>query len=293
MNKALSAIIPLLVVLGSACAPFEADAFEDGDPQLGLSRQELTIINREIIADPCDWAARPRSSLCKVWPGTFNGPNCTLGANGRPTDFAHTILPTWEGLSFLFGRHYRLYGEWDAMPDPPPPSRVPPPVFLPPSANNPKLNCMANPPVGADVPPAWNVFSMWGQSRGFVLFRMPGVYDHIEPGPVRGTLEYFDGPGQDGDHIGHAGAIRLVLQVQEGDTWRDVASASSPRAIEMGTFDPPRTLTVTGTVQPNTNVRLEVRVGNTYQGEAEWYRFAALRLIAPICVPNPEGGGCL
>jgi hypothetical protein len=294
MNTALSRTFSFLLLLGSAaaCAPIEPDDFED-DPELSLSRQELSMINRDIVADPCEWAARPRSSLCKVWPGSFNGPACTIGADGEPTDFAYTLLPTWEGLSFLFGRHYKLYGEWDAMPDPPRPSPVPPPIPVPPSAHNPKLSCMANPPAGLDVPPAWNVFSMYGQTRNFVLFRMPGVYDHIEPGTVRGTLEYFDGAGQNGDHIGHAGAIKLVLQRQDGDRWIDVASASSPRAIAMDTDDPPRTLNVSGTVQPNTNVRLEVRVGNTYHGEPEWYRFASVRLSAPICVPDPEGGGCL
>jgi len=272
--KKHSLALLLLLSLSPACI---TDVNQD-DPDLEVdpddieaTGQAMSIYGKEINVDARDWNDMPREdTVCKF--GTDD--------KAKPCDYAEKGLPwLWTYYNFLPLEKGRTL-KWDAA-----------------RFYNAKGVSPAFPFVTYFVllgPGDGNV-TVKGQKVGDPLMRIPAVYDNIKTGKVHGSVHYKHGFDTEAKvkKAAYTGNLVLALQQQESDgTWVDLVTKQSPKPTFPQEYEP-EVMELVGYVKPNTNIRLELRIGKQYGATPETYYIQRARLFAPVCVPDASGTKCL
>jgi len=117
-----------------------------------------------------------------------------------------------------------------------------------------------------------------------VIGHITGFLNNIQPGLVRGSVEMEMGPGGIRPEVNDD--FVLALQVFNGTSWQDIATRSLRRDVFFYGE-------VAATVQPNVQVRFEIRM-KRLPGENQYTAVTTARMFGAQCYPDfSNPGSCL
>jgi|GEM_PF-4079664 len=255
----------------SACGGQADGWLDESDSGAVEGRSEaLALYGREIHIDACDWEDNTGDGVCmQTYPN--QGRKCVFDSQGRPVHDLYRVITT-SGSSLTWGESTIFHT---------PPSEPRPAS----DGTGPVMHCRQS--------DGLQMFTV--RSGDSVIARIPGNYDNVVEGPVRGTVKFqpwFSVPGPSGTERDiAAGSYVLAIQTGADGVWTDVAKERlGAMTIKSGLQS--FTLDVSARVKPNTPVRLEFRAAGR-DARGVFTSVYSMRLFSPTCIIHANGDGCL